>query len=182
MNNQDLRVIKTRNSIKTAFCEMLKKSPVEKISVTELAKQAQINKGTFYLHYQDIYALYNEIRDDFLQEMIGSMDYCSLLLTNPEEFLTRLTETLRENAENIEFLWPKHDVFLFQPNLNDLIVQKIYDTCPVEKSARNDMALEIIISSIFRLAFTYMEDEPETTTEVLLEIIRAFFPSDDAEN
>ncbi len=178
MNNQDLRVIKTRSRIRSAFCEMLKKSPVEKISVTELAKEAQINKGTFYLHYQDIYALYNEIRNDFLQEMIRSMDYCPLLLTDPEKFLARFTENLRENADNIDFLWPKHDVFLFQPNLNDLIVQKIYDTCPVEKNARNDMALETIISSVFRLAFTYMEDEPKVTTEVLLTIIRAFFPSE----
>ncbi len=51
MNNQDLRVVKTRASIKKTFCDMLKKSPVEKISVTELARQAQINKSTFYLHY-----------------------------------------------------------------------------------------------------------------------------------
>ncbi len=180
MNTQDLRVVKTRTNIKNAFCKMLKKSPVEKISVTELAKQAQINKGTFYLHYQDIYALYNEVRDEFLQKMIQSMDYCPLLFSDPEEFLIRFTETLQDNAEHIEFLWPKHDIFMFQPNLNDLIVQKIYETCPLEKTVRNDMELEIIISSIFRLASTYMEDEPETTMNVLYTIICAFFPADNS--
>ncbi len=178
MNNQDLRVIKTRASIKDAFLEMLKKSPVEKISVTELSKQAQINKGTFYLHYQDIYELYNEVRDEFLQQMIESMDYCPLLFSDPEKFMTRFSDTLRENAEAINLLWPKHDIFLFQPNLNDRIIHKIYQDCTIEKSTRNDMVLDILIESVFRLSFSYMEEEPETTTEVLLSMIHTFFPAE----
>ncbi len=179
MNNQDLRVVKTRANIKAVFCEMLKKEPVEKISVTELSRQAQINKSTFYLHYQDIYALYDEVRDDFLQQMIRSMDYCRLFLTNPGEFFNQFFKTLKENGKGISFLWPKHDMFLYQPNLNERTVAKIYEDCAIKKSARNDMALEIIMSSAFRLSFTYMKEEPDTTMEVLLSLVHAFFTVDD---
>ncbi len=179
MNDQDLRVVKTRANIKTAFLNMLKKAPVEKISVTELARQAQINKSTFYLHYQDIYELYNEVRNDFLEHMIQSMDYCSLLLSDPEEFLTRFYETMKENGETLEFLWPHHDIVLFQPNLNDRISQKIYEDCSLEKSVRNDMVLYVLIESVFRLSFAYQKDEPELTMDVLLTVIHAFFPEGD---
>lgn len=51
----DLRVQKTRNSIRGQFIQLIKTKPVNKITVTELASLAQINKGTFYLHYPDIY-------------------------------------------------------------------------------------------------------------------------------
>ncbi len=179
MNNQDLRVVKTRENIKTTFCNMLKMRPVEKISVTELSRQAKINKSTFYLHYQDIYALYNEVRDDFLQQMVESMDYCGLLFLEPEEFLNRFYETLTENAGSIDFLWPDHDIFLFQPNLNDRILNKIYNDCDIERSVRNDMILDIIIESILRLCSQYIEEEPEITREVLLKMIYAFFPKED---
>ncbi len=176
MNNQDLRVVKTRANIKNTFYEMLKKEPVEKISVTELAKQAQINKSTFYLHYQDIYALYNEIRDDFLKEMVQSMDYCSLFLTDPEEFFNRFFNTLQENGSRISFLWPKHDMFLYQPNLSERTMVRIYEDCDIEKNARNDMALNIIVSSTFRISLTYMREEPGASMEILLSLVHAFFP------
>ncbi len=173
MNKQDLRVVKTRKNIKTEFLKMLKanKGDIEKISVTALARQAQINKGTFYLHYQDIYALYNEVRDEFLQELIESMDYFPYLFSNPEEFVNRFISTIQENVEPIDFLWPHHDMALFQPNLNDRILEKIYATCPIQKSVRNDMVMDIIFSSVFRLSFNYMEREPEITMDVLLQII-----------
>ena len=47
----DLRIQKTRAAIKSAFLELRRKKPIEKITVTELAKLAEINKATFYLHY-----------------------------------------------------------------------------------------------------------------------------------
>ncbi len=182
MNDQDLRVIKTKNNIKTVFIDMLKKTPIDKITVTALAKQARINKGTFYLHYQDIYALYNEVRDDFLKKMTESMDYCPLLLTDPSEFLRRFTETIMDNANGVGFLWPKHDMYLFQPNLNDRIVQRIYNTCSIKKSPRNDMVLDIIVASLFRLSTTYMQNEPDVTTDVLIHLIRTFFHKPDKES
>ncbi len=104
------------------------------------------------------------------------MDYCSLLVSKPEEFLSDFENTLKENAESIDFLWPKHDIALFQPHLNERIIQKIYADSPIERSARNDMMLDVLISSIFRLDFTHLEDEPEITMDVLLTIIHAFFP------
>ena len=51
MRENDLRVIKTRESIEYAMMELLKKKWVSEITVTELSKLARISKGTFYLHY-----------------------------------------------------------------------------------------------------------------------------------
>ena len=53
----DLRIQKTRNSIINAFLELRSRKPIEKITVTELAELAVINKATFYKHYKDIYDL-----------------------------------------------------------------------------------------------------------------------------
>ena len=61
MNTRDLRVIKTQRAIHDAFLSLLRTKPLAKISVTELARIAEINKGTFYLHYRDIYDLYHAL-------------------------------------------------------------------------------------------------------------------------
>ena len=53
----DLRIEKTKKSIRNAFIELRTKKPLEKITVKELCALACINKSTFYSHYEDIYAL-----------------------------------------------------------------------------------------------------------------------------
>ncbi len=177
MNKQDLRVVKTRNNIKKIFMEMLKESPIDKISVTALAERARINKGTFYLHYHDIYELYNEMRDEFLQEMINSMDYCPLLFTDPEHFMKKFSDTSKHYSEWGQLLWPNNDMYLFQPSLNDRIIQKIYDTCPINNSPFNDMALDIIINSVLKIFYEdYVNSEPETSIRIITLLIGTFFP------
>ena len=54
---KDLRVVKTERAIYRALIELLQKKELEKITVSELAELAEINKATFYLHYADIYSL-----------------------------------------------------------------------------------------------------------------------------
>ena len=64
----DLRVIKTRRAINAALLDLLQKKSIDNITVTELSQKAEINKGTFYLHYADIYDLYqNALKEHFIK-------------------------------------------------------------------------------------------------------------------
>ena len=47
MNEQDKRVIKTKESIEKAFLELLGTKPLERVTVVELARAARIHKSTF---------------------------------------------------------------------------------------------------------------------------------------
>ena len=48
---QDRRTRYTRQTIKDTFLELLTQKSFTKITVTEICKNAEINRGTFYLHY-----------------------------------------------------------------------------------------------------------------------------------
>ena len=56
----DLRVTKTRKAIKGAFQELVCEVGLDGITVAMLAERAQINRKTFYLHYQTIDDLFDE--------------------------------------------------------------------------------------------------------------------------
>ena len=60
MNERDMRVIKTKESIEKAFFDLLGTKPLDKVTVVELARAARIHKSTFYLHYLDIPDLYTK--------------------------------------------------------------------------------------------------------------------------
>ena len=73
-NKNDLRSIRTKNAIQTAFRNLMGKLPYNKITVTALTEAAGINRKTFYLHY--------ETMDDLLEEM-----RCEILQTGIEQFV-----------------------------------------------------------------------------------------------
>ena len=53
---------RTKKMIRTAFAELIgEKKMISNISVSELAERADIAKSTFYNHYEDIYAVADEI-------------------------------------------------------------------------------------------------------------------------
>lgn len=47
-------VRKTRRKLQTSLTQLMQQKPFQEISVRELAEQADINRGTFYLHYHDV--------------------------------------------------------------------------------------------------------------------------------
>ena len=70
----DIRVQKTETAIKNAFLELRAQKSVEKITVKELCQKAQINKSTFYTHYEDIYALSDAMQAETIDFVLGTID------------------------------------------------------------------------------------------------------------
>ena len=61
---EDRRVRKTKQAIKNAFIQLLNKKDLEKITIQDITELADINRGTFYLHYEDKYILLSDIEDE----------------------------------------------------------------------------------------------------------------------
>ncbi len=65
---QDRRVRKPRQLIRQALFKLMLQKELREITVQEIADLADINRGTFYLHYKDIYDLYDQIKSEMLEE------------------------------------------------------------------------------------------------------------------
>lgn len=63
---EDRRTRYTKGVIHEAFFDLLRKKGFSAITVTDICKRAEINRGTFYLHYVDKYALLDEVIDEAL--------------------------------------------------------------------------------------------------------------------
>ncbi|OQR57168.1 TetR/AcrR family transcriptional regulator [Bacillus sp. CDB3] len=66
-NKIDLRVIKTQRAIKNTFIQLIEEVGFEKVNVRKLIERAEVNRSTFYLHYQDKYDLLNKIEEELLE-------------------------------------------------------------------------------------------------------------------
>jgi AcrR family transcriptional regulator len=70
MNENDLRVRRTRNLLKKALIDLLATQDYSDISIREVTTRAQVGYRTFFRHYESmdmlLQSIINEIADDFL--------------------------------------------------------------------------------------------------------------------
>lgn len=66
---ENRRVRMTKRLMKDALLELLEVKPLEKITVTDVCAAADVNRSSFYAHYQDIHALLRELEDEVLEHI-----------------------------------------------------------------------------------------------------------------
>lgn len=69
----DRRVIKTRAAIRAAYFALLAENPTERISVSEIARRADIDRKTFYLHYATVEDISREYLTSCIDEFTANM-------------------------------------------------------------------------------------------------------------
>ena len=78
MKLEDRRVRRTKQLIKQSLIELMHEKPFKDITVKDITERADLNRGTFYLHYVDIYDLLSKIEDETLQAIEEMMDAKSI--------------------------------------------------------------------------------------------------------
>lgn len=67
----DRRILKTRTAIRNALISLLKHKDLSEITITELARIADIDRKTFYLHYDTVYDVFMEIENEVIHEFMS---------------------------------------------------------------------------------------------------------------
>jgi AcrR family transcriptional regulator len=65
----DRRIVRTKRLIRDALTELMEEKGFEGLTVRDLTEKADINRGTFYLHYQDKYDLLEKSEAEILTEI-----------------------------------------------------------------------------------------------------------------
>ena len=70
----DRRVRKTKAQLLQSLMTLMQEKDIKDISVKELSDLADINRGTFYLHYRDVYDMLSQVEDTIFQEFNEILD------------------------------------------------------------------------------------------------------------
>ncbi|HIV91256.1 MAG TPA: TetR/AcrR family transcriptional regulator [Candidatus Eisenbergiella stercoravium] len=70
----DRRIRKTEAQLLQSLMTLMQEKDIKDISVKELSDLADINRGTFYLHYRDVYDMLSQVEDSVFQEFNDILD------------------------------------------------------------------------------------------------------------
>ena len=97
----DRRVRKSKEAIRTALVKLLKHKNIEDITVTEIAKEADVNRKTFYNNYENIYQVIEEIENDIVISFTDLLSKINLdeMLKQPLKIFEMLTNIIQKDFE-----------------------------------------------------------------------------------
>ena len=97
---EDKRIRRTKKLLRQALTLLMQQKDFQSITVTDVVREADINRGTFYAHYRDVYDLREQIENEMIQDfrtMIADLRPSETATLQP--VLRRAMDYLEENRE-----------------------------------------------------------------------------------
>lgn len=148
VNDNDSRVKRTKKLIRKGLAELAKGKSINKITVKELTDLIEINRGTFYLHYKDIFDLVESIENslyDEFNEIIKTVNPNTILET-PIDILEKFCVFISENADAFVMLIGENGdanfVYRIGTVMNDAVFELFSSIYPEMDSERYSFTYE----------------------------------------
>ena len=105
VNKNDLRYVKTEALIRSTYLNCCREGK-KNVTVTALCKIAQINKSTFYVHYENMEQLHRDVCRETIRELLKDREERNCLFTDPEAFVHSIGSLFRTQIPNLKYLFP----------------------------------------------------------------------------
>ena len=123
---EDRRVRRTKKLLTQALTELLQEKQINEITVKELTDLADMNRGTFYLYYKDIFDMLEKIEDSLFAALnaILAIHSDDDMMSQTKPMLLDLFSFVEENQEMCRVLLSPNGDMNFLHRLNEVIRDK----------------------------------------------------------
>lgn len=93
--------IRSKNLIKKALAKLIHEKDIGKITVSDIIREADISRGTFYAHYSDVHAVVEQIEAEEMKNLIDFVERFGFekLVTEVDEFIENICIYLSRDVE-----------------------------------------------------------------------------------
>lgn len=171
----DRRKKYTQMVLKQSFIELLKQKPIAKITVKEVCERADINRSTFYAHYEDLYHLLEQIEKEMIQEMVH---YLSLLSEQSTEksmhILEKIMEYIAANKDVCAALLSENSHSSFEQKVREVAHRFLSDTwlnVPNEQDTIIDYISAFVISGSIQIIKVWLKNDMDKSPKEIAYLI-----------
>ncbi len=114
---ENRRVRYTKMMIKNSFIELLEVKPISSITIKELCELADINRTTFYSHYNDQYDLLRKIEAELLDNIMEYAKESTFVGEKGTAMVAKIFQYIKDNARVCKLLLSEKGDFRFQKQI-----------------------------------------------------------------
>ncbi|SFF20032.1 DNA-binding transcriptional regulator, AcrR family [Paenibacillus catalpae] len=174
----DRRKAKTKQQIYESFMSLIAEKGVENVTVTDITNHANLNRGTFYLHYRDVPDLLQQLKDyvfKSIEQYVMKLDFRKAMeygnLQEPYPLGVQIFEEFARHADFLKVMFgPKGDLS-YAIQFRKLMTRHIYEKINIPEAAnlniRRDYVVAYMTSAHFGMLMHWIEcDMDQTPTQM----------------
>lgn len=175
-NSVDRRIRRTKKLLKESLATLLLQKKLNDITVKELVELADLNRGTFYLHYRDIYEMLTQIEAEMLNELQEISDRYApdVLRVSPKPYITEVFHYVADNQTFCKMLLGPYGDIGFVEKLKKMVEEKCFrlliETCPQKALPDYEFFAAYTVSGSIGLLQRWMESGMKVSPEELAEV------------
>lgn len=124
-NNRSVR--NTKRKLLTGLLSLMHEKTISSITVRELTELVDVNRGTFYFHYADIYDMVGKAEEEFFQKFNEIMDQMinnTPVKGKPPEVLMKVYSICADNREFCEIMLGPNGDAAFVDRIKNIVDEK----------------------------------------------------------
>lgn len=120
---EDKRVRRTKKLLRQALAELMREKEFKNITVTDVVRRADINRGTFYTYYRDVFELREKVENELVDTLRGLIERSLRSPDGPDMYrvLDQAAAYLEDNRELTYALLSDRSMGSFEDKLMRLI-------------------------------------------------------------
>lgn len=163
---EDRRVRRTKKLLLQGLTQLMQQKQLKDITVRELSDLVDINRGTFYLYYRDIFDMLEQVEQNLFDKFDQILESHSndTIIHQTRPFLNDLFAFIQENKAMCRVLLGQNGDIAFLQRLNKLLRDKCRTEAP-GNSNDFDYRYSFVVFGCIGLIHTWLEndcaDKPE---------------------
>ncbi len=169
---ENRRVKITKMMIREAFLEILETTPFERITVSQICKEADVNRSTFYAYYNEPLQLLNEIEDGILEQIPLPQDRKAKEQPVYVEHLVKYFEYIKANERTFSLLLNVGDN-RFAKHMMAVLFDKCFSKAIIEDSLAARVAYIFSANGCIGLTKDWINKDFPISPRAFAEMIQA---------
>ena len=150
-NSDDRRAKRSRRLLKDSLLALMQEKRFKDISASDITEGADLNRGTFYLHYSDTQALLESIEDDIMTEVQKLIDQNKGSVhgeASLEPVLLPVLDYIEEKHKIIQLMLRNNNASNFLDKLHKIIYDNSLDYAKRRFKIEDDTQLNYFLSYV----------------------------------
>ena len=178
--DENRSVRNTKKRIQDGLLTLLQKKQINQITVKELTELVDVNRGTFYFHYTDVYDLLYKTEERFFNDFNTVLN--GTVLKSSDDmypYLVEIFSFLEKNANMCRIFFSENCDMKFFNDIKALVNERCFAfrRTSTDKSDNERTALynAFVVNGCVGLMQRWLEDDfaetPEEISQIVLDII-----------
>ena len=173
-NNRSVR--NTKKRLYESLMKLVGKKPLNQVTVKEITEDADVNRSTFYFHYQDVSSMVVEMEDKFLQDFSVAL---TALEQKSHDFIAILVRCLENHRDLCKLLLGSNGDMAFVEKMKAIVAEKcskiwkdaVPELTDVEASAMDTFLIGGVMSTLQTWILSERRVPAKEITDILNRLI-----------